>query len=130
MQYIIMFLLCVIAAIADVITGICKAYATAGYDSTIMRKGLYSKATNLVVMAFAIAVEIGLELLGAYYQQELLAKWAGGITAVFVFSLIMLMEAISIFENFAIANPDSPLSKIIGKRLRKIQQEIEKEEQT
>ena len=130
MQYIIMFLLCVIAAIADVITGICKAYATTGYDSTIMRKGLYSKATNLVVMAFAIAVEIGLELLGAYYQQELLAKWAGGITAVFVFSLIMLMEAISIFENFAIANPDSPLSKIIGKRLRKIQQEIEKEEQT
>lgn len=129
MQYIIMFLLCVIAAIADVITGICKAYATTGYDSTIMRKGLYSKATNLVVMAFAIAVEIGLELLGAYYQQELLAKWAGGITAVFVFSLIMLMEAISIFENFAIANPDSPLSKIIGKRLRKIQQEIEKEEQ-
>lgn len=49
MQYIIMFLLCVIAAICDVITGLCKAYATTGYDSTVMRKGLYCKAINLVI---------------------------------------------------------------------------------
>jgi len=127
MQYIIMFGLCVLASIADVVTGICKAYATTGYDSTIMRKGLYGKATNLTVMAFAIAVEIGLELLGGYYQQEQLAKWTGAITAGFVFALIVLMESISIAENFAQANPKSPLAKILAKRLKKIGKQIEEE---
>lgn len=126
MQYIVMFMLCVIASIADVLTGICKAYATTGYDSTIMRKGLYGKAVNLTVMAFAIAVEIGLELLGNYYQQEQLAKWTGAITAVFVFALIVLMESISIAENFAQANPKSPLSKVLAKKLKKIGKDVEK----
>jgi phage-related holin len=126
MQYIVMFMLCVIASIADVLTGICKAYATTGYDSTIMRKGLYGKAVNLTVMAFAIAVEIGLELLGNYYQQEQLAKWTGAITAGFVFTLIILMESISIAENFAQANPKSPLAKVLAKKLKKIGKDVEK----
>lgn len=128
MQYIIMFLLCVIAAIADVITGMCKAYATTGYDSTVMRKGLYCKAINLVVMAFFIAVDVGLELLGRYYSQEQLAKWAGGIGAGFAFAIIMLMEAISIAENFAAANPKSPLAKTLAKHLKKIGKQITEEE--
>lgn len=126
MQYIVMFMLCVIASIADVLTGICKAYATTGYDSTIMRKGMYGKAVNLTVMAFAIAVEIGLELLGNYYQQEQLAKWTGAITAGFVFTLIVLMESISIAENFAQANPKSPLAKVLAKKLKKIGKDVEK----
>ena len=128
MQYIIMFMLCVIAAICDVITGLCKAYATTGYDSTTMRKGLYCKAINLVVMAFFIAVDMGLELLGRYFAQEQLAKWAGGISAGFAFAIIMLMEAISIAENFAAANPKSPLAKVLGKHLKKIGKQITEEE--
>ena len=128
MQYIIMFLMCVIAAIADVMTGLFKARITTGYDSTIMRKGLYGKATNLVVMAFAIAAQIGLELLGKYYEQEQLAKWTGGITAGFVFAVIFLMESISIAENFAAANPKSPLANVLAKRLKKIQNREDKEE--
>ena len=129
MQYLIMFGLCVIAAITDVVTGLCKAHATTGYDSTIMRKGLYSKAVNLVVMLFFIAVDIGLDKLGEYYQQENLANLVGLVSAVFAFTIIMLMESISIAENFAAVNPDSPLSKIFGKRLRKIQDEIAKEKE-
>ena len=127
MQYIIMFMLCVISAIADVLTGLFKARITTGYDSTIMRKGLYGKATNLTVMAFAIAVEIGLELLGSYYNQEQLARWTGNITAGFVFGIIVLMESVSIAENFAEANPKSPLAKVLSKRLKKIGKQIEKE---
>lgn len=129
MQYIIMFMLCVIAAICDVITGLCKAHATTGYDSTIMRKGLYCKAINLIVMMFFIAVDVGLEMLGGYYAQEQLAKWAGSISAGFAFAIIMFMEAISIAENFAAANPDSPLAKIIGRKLRKMQLEITHKEE-
>ena len=95
MQYIIMFLMCVIAAIADVMTGLFKARITTGYDSTIMRKGLYGKATNLVVMAFAIAAQTGLEMIA---------------------------------ENFAAANPKSPLANVLAKRLKKIQNREDKEE--
>lgn len=125
MQYIVMFMLCVIASIADVLTGICKAYATTGYDSTIMRKGLYSKAVNLTVMGFAIAVDVGLEILGQHYQQQELAQWTGAITAGFVFALIILMESISIAENFAQANPHSRLAKVLAKKLKKIGKDVE-----
>lgn len=128
MPYIIMFLLVVVAAIADVVTGMFKARITTGYDSTIMRKGLYCKAINLVVMAFAIVVEVGLELLGRYYEQERLAALAGGITAGFVFTVIIVMESISIAENFAAANPNSPLALLLGKRLKKVQDALTKKE--
>jgi hypothetical protein len=87
---------------------------------------MYGKAVNLTVMAFAIAVEIGLELLGNYYQQEQLAKWTGAITAGFVFALIVLMESISIAENFAQANPKSPLAKVRAKKLKKLGKDVEK----
>lgn len=128
MQYIIMFTMVVMASIVDIVTGIFKAHITNSYDSTIMKKGLYSKALNWFVMAFSVGTELGLELLGQYYDCKELAAFAGTIAAGTVFGLIMLMESISIFENFAIANPDSPLSKIIGKRLRKIQNEITEKE--
>lgn len=128
MPYIIMFMLVVIAAIADVVTGMFKARITTGYDSTIMRKGLYCKAINLVVMGFAIAVEVGLELLGRYYEQERLAALAGGITAGFVFTVIIVMESISIAENFAAANPSSPLALLLGKRLKKVQDALTEKE--
>ena len=128
MPYIIMFALTVIAAMADVVTGLLKAKATTGYDSTIMRKGLYRKALNLCVMLFAIAVEVGLEMLGKYYEHPDLARVVGGITAGFVFAVVMLMESISVFENFAIANPNSPLAQIAATKLKKVQEEILKEE--
>lgn len=129
MQYIIMFLLVVVAAFADVVTGMFKARITSGYDSTVMRKGLYSKAINLVVMLFFIALEVGIERLGDYYDQQMLARVVGGVTVAFVFSVIIVMESISIAENFAAANPDSPLSRLIGRRLKKIQDEMTKEDE-
>lgn len=67
MQYIIMLLLVVVAAVTDVLTGLLKARITTGYNSTTMRKGLYCKAINIFVMIFFIAVEIGMEWLGKYY---------------------------------------------------------------
>lgn len=124
MQYIIMFTMVVMASIVDIVTGILKAHVTNSYNSTIMKKGLYSKVLNWFVMGFSIGTEFGLEMLGKYYDCKDLASFAGMIAAATVFGLLMLMEAISIFENFAIANPESPLSKIVGKRLAKIQKDI------
>lgn len=128
MQYIIMFTMVVMASIVDIITGILKAHITNSYDSTIMKKGLYSKVINWFVMASTIGFEVGLSYLGSYYDCRDMATFAGTIAAGTVFALLMLMEFISIFENFALANPDSPLAKIIGKRLKKYEQEIMKEE--
>ena len=126
MQYIIMFTMVVMASVVDIVTGILKAHITNSYDSTVMKKRLYSKVINWFVMASAIGFEIGMSYLGSYFQCEEMAAFAGAIAAGTVFSLLILMEFISIFENFAIANPDSPLSKIISKKLHKIQDEITK----
>lgn len=128
MQYIIMFTMVVMASIVDIITGILKAHITNSYDSTIMKKGLYSKVINWFVMASTIGFEIGMSFLGGYYECREMAAFAGTIAAATVFFLLMLMEFISIFENFAVANPDSPLAKIIGKRLRKYENEIAEKE--
>lgn len=129
MQYIIMFTMVVMASVVDIVTGIFKAHITASYDSTVMKRGIYSKALNWFVMGFAIGCEFGLELLGNYYDCKELAVFGGTVAAVTVFIVLMLMEAISIFENFAVANPDSPLSQLIGKRLRKMQEKIVKEDE-
>ena len=129
MQYIIMFTMVVMASVVDIVTGIFKAHITASYDSTVMKRGIYSKALNWLVMGFAIGCELGLERLGNYYDCKELAVFGGTVAAVTVFIVLMLMEAISIFENFAVANPDSPLSRLIGKRLRKMQEKIVKEDE-
>ena len=129
MQYIIMFTMVVIATIVDIVTGILKAHITDSYESTIMKKGLYSKVLNWLVMGATIGAEIGMTLLGQYYDCREMAAFAGTIAAGTVFLLLMLMEFISIFENFAIANPQSQLAKIIGKRLRKIAEMEEKDEE-
>ena len=129
MQYIIMFLLVVMASVADIVTGILKAHITSSYDSTVMKKGLYSKVLNWFVMAAVIGAEIGMTWLGQYYDCREMAAFAGTAAAATVFGLLMLMEFISIFENFAIANPQSPLAKLIGKRLRKIAEMKDREQE-
>ena len=129
MQYIIMFALVVMASVADIVTGILKAHITSSYDSTVMKKGLYSKVLNWFVMAAVIGAEIGMTWLGQYYDCKEMAAFAGTAAAATVFGLLMLMEFISIFENFAIANPQSPLAKLIGKRLRKIAEMKDREQE-
>ena len=129
MQYIIMFALVVMASVADIVTGILKAHITSSYDSTVMKKGLYSKVLNWFVMAAVIGAEIGMTWLGQYYDCREMAAFAGTAAAATVFGLLMLMEFISIFDNFAIANPQSPLAKLIGKRLRKIAEMKDREQE-
>lgn len=68
-----------------------------------------------------------MEFLGKYYQCEQLAMVAGAIPAVVVFLILVLMELISIAENFVIANPDAPLAKVLLKRLRRVSTKIESE---
>lgn len=124
MQYIIMFIIVIGMSISDIITGVLKAHIVEGFNSTKIKKGLYSKVLNWCIMGTSIGFEIGMQFLGKYYKCEELASIAGTIPAIVVFIILVMMELISIFENFAVANPNSPLAKILSKRLQKVSSEI------
>lgn len=127
MNYIIMMVIVIGLAIADIITGLLKANANEGYSSKIMRKGGLNKIGEIVVMATAIGLEIGIHLLGKYYDLEIFGGIVGTIAATSVFVYIVIMELISILENFAEINPDAPWARLLAKKLRNIEQGKEKE---
>lgn len=118
MQYVIMMTIVAWLAIADFITGMIKAYVTGTLQSSKMRKGGVNKVGELIVMTTACGLEAGIKALGNYYDTPSeLASITGTVTAVLVFSYIVLMEVISILENFAEINPDSAgwITKLIKK---------------
>lgn len=120
MQYIIMFLIVAGMAAADVVTGIIKAYCIDGKpDSHKMRVGGLHKLSELVVMAVAIGLHIGLTELGRYYGADpMLTNIAGTFTAIGVFGFIVCMELVSILENFAEINPDAAWAKKYIEKIR------------
>ena len=114
-----MFIIVVGLSLSDIFTGWIKAHVSSDYHSGTMRKGLYRKVAEWLIMGTAIGLEIGLTMLGDYYQSEQLANFAGAVTAISVFIYISVMEIISIFENFGEINPEMSWIKPILKRLRK-----------
>ena len=118
MKYIIMLIIVLGLAIADFATGIIKAYVNHDLSSQKMRKGGLNKLTELVVMATACGLEIGIGLLGRYYQTAELAGVAGTVASGAVFTYIVIMELISILENYGEISPDAVWVRIITKKLR------------
>lgn len=125
MRYIIMFLIVLGLAFADFVTGYIKAKCADKVSSKAMRIGGLHKIAELVIMAAAIGLTVGIDMLGRYYSDTRLTDIAGMFTALSVFAYIVLMEILSILENFAEIMPDNPLSKKIIKRLKNY---IKKEE--
>jgi len=128
MQYIIMLTIVLGLAVSDFITGIIKGYVTGTLSSSKMRKGGLNKIGEFIVMATACGLEIGINALGKYYAADQLAKVTGTVAAIVVFGYIVIMELISILENYAEINPQSAgwIRKLL-KRLKNVQ-EYEKEE--
>lgn len=118
MKYIIMLIIVLGLAIADFATGIIKAYVNHDLSSQKMRKGGLNKLAELVVMATACGLEIGIGKLGAYYKSAELADIAGTVAAGAVFTYIVLMELISILENYGEISPDAVWVRKITKKLR------------
>ena len=127
MQYIIMLTVVLGLAISDFITGIIKGYVKNDLNSTKMRKGGLNKVGELIVMATACGLEIGIRELGRYYSASELAKVTGAITAFAVFGYIVIMEIISILENYAEINSQATWVAKILKRLKNVNED-EKEE--
>ena len=123
MKYIIMITIVLGLALSDIITGLIKAHVLGDYCSKVMRKGGLNKLAEVTVMATACGLEIGIEMLGLYYEAADLSSIAGTVAAISVFLYITLMEIISIFENFAAMNPNAPWAQTIAKKLRNFEKE-------
>jgi phage-related holin len=121
MKYIIMLAIVVGLALADFITGLIKAAIKRDISSQKMRIGGLHKIMEILVMATACGLEIGIAELGKYYQAPQLAEIAGAFAAGAVFAYIVAMEIISILENYAEANPEAKWATGIIKKLRVFQ---------
>lgn len=118
MKYIIMLIIIIGLALADYITGIIKAYCTNSLSSSKMRKGGLNKLSEIIVMTVSCGLDIGIKMLGNYYESPEISAVAGTLTASLVFAYIVIMEIISIFENYAEINPDAQWTLKIIKRLK------------
>ena len=95
------------AILADVITGLVKAWANKSIDSKVLRKGLLHKFSEL----FLVGLAYGAEFAGQYVNLDIsipLYTAASGY--------VILMEIISVFENLIEINPD--LGKFLGRYLK------------
>lgn len=126
MQYIIMITIVLGLAVSDFVTGIIKGYVTGTLSSSKMRKGGLNKIGEIIIMATACGLEIGINALGKYYDSDTLAAVTGAVTAIAVFIYIVVMELISIFENYIEINPEaSGWVKSIVKRLKNVNNDKE-----
>lgn len=107
MQYIIMITIVLGLALSDFVTGIIKGYVIGQLSSSKMRRGGLNKVCELVVMSTACGLEVGIRALGEYYSSDVLATITGAVTAIAVFVYIVIMELISILENYAEIDPQS-----------------------
>ena len=128
MQYIIMIAIVLGLALSDFVTGIIKGYVTGQLSSAKMRRGGLNKVCELVVMSTACGLEIGIRALGDYYSSDVLATITGAVTAIAVFIYIVIMELISILENYAEIDPQSAgwIRRLL-KRLKNVNDKEEKE---
>ena len=126
MQYIIMILIIIGLAGSDFVTGVIKAYCSNDICSSKMRKGGLNKLGEIVVMATACGLEIGIKMLGQYYNSDQLAAVTGKITAIAVFVYITIMELVSILENYAEINTEAAWAKKIITRLKNVNNKEDK----
>lgn len=105
------FLLPLIGAGADIVTGWIQATVNGTWDSTKMRKGLYRKGGELLVVIIAFVAEAAIPVVAEYK----VATW--------ISLYIVIMEAVSVLENLDQAGVGFP--KSILKKLGKVKEELD-----
>ncbi len=108
------FLLPLIGAGADIVTGWIQASINNNWKSAIMRKGLYRKSGELLIVVLAFITEQAVPVIAQYR----VATW--------ISVYICIMEAISVLENLDKAGVGFPKSLL--KKLGKVKEEIEGDE--
>lgn len=130
MKYIIMLSIVVGLAAADFVTGFLQALVKNEVSSKTMRIGGIHKIAEILIMGVACGLEIGLEMLGQFYAvgsdsaevAQKLATVSGMVTSLLLFLYILVMELISILENYAEINPQAKWAVHIVKKLKVFQQ--------
>ena len=89
-------LLCVIMIAFDVLTGWMKAIKKGKFKSTVMKKGLLSKVTEMIILCLMYVLE--------YYLPQINIKIGLPVVAL-VGVYIIIMELSSIIENVGTINP-------------------------
>lgn len=105
------FLLPLIGAGADIITGWIQASVNNNWKSVIMRKGLYRKSGELLIVILAFVAEQAVPVIAQYK----VATW--------ISLYICIMESISVLENLDKAGVDFP--KSILRKLGKVKEELD-----
>lgn len=108
------FLLPLIGAGADIITGWIQASVNNNWKSVIMRKGLYRKSGELLIVVLGFVAEQAVPVIGQYK----LATW--------ISLYICIMESISVLENLDKAGVGFP--KSILRKLGKVKEELDGDE--
>ena len=110
------FIIVTVFIVFDVVTGWLKALYTGTLDSSIARKGLFHKVSELLAMVFGYVCEYCFPLAGIPFK----APIAGAIGV-----YIVAMETASIVENIAAMNPN--LAQILSKVFSESKVEIQEE---
>lgn len=118
MKYLMMVLIVLGLAASDFLTGLMKAYVKEDLSSKVMRRGGINKLGELTVMLTACGLEVGIRMLGQYYNSTTLASVAGYAAAGLVFLYIVSMELVSLLENYSEINPDAVWVRKIVEKLR------------
>ena len=92
----------------DVVSGLVRAFATTGFDSSVMRQGFFHKLGELLSVALCVVVDVSMPRLGIPVEVDFSA-----VCCVY----LVIMEIGSILENIGAINPElrDPLSKIFAK---------------
>lgn len=101
-----LFLLPLIGAASDIITGWIQASVNGTWDSTKMRKGLYRKGGEFLVVVLAFIIECAIPVIGDMHV-------ATGISW-----YIVLMEILSVIENLDQAGV--PVPPFLHNKLKKL----------
>lgn len=101
----------------DIITGIIKALANEGLNSTILRKGLFHKLSEILSACGSGLLEYGVQ----YAKLNFTIPLASAVC-----TYICVMELISIIENLCEINPG--MAKFFKPYLNKLRQEQSEQE--
>lgn len=93
----------------DIVTGIVQALYNEGLNSTILRKGLFHKLSEILAVVLSVLLEYAGNLVNIGVELPLVE----GVVA-----YICLMETVSIIENICAVNP--MLSKLFTPYLNKL----------
>ena len=82
-----------------------------------MRIGGLHKLAEILIMTASCGLDLGINVLDKYYDVAEFSTITGAVTAFCVFTYIVIMEMISIFENYAEINPEAKLAAKMIKKL-------------